>query len=372
MLLTESSLRSPLEDGRGWSFLENGLDAEGSNATQTATGACLQSGLCLLEVSSSKMPDMVHGRLAIPSLRPQFSGHETFPLRHLWLRKAYDAVEEQCKDGVAVNGVFSDPEAVARFGVGKNMVRSIRHWSLACGILEEVWHGLKPTPLAELLFGPRGVDPYLEHPATIWLMHWMVAGRAKRTTTWYWGFNYFSAQTFERDMLAGELNEYCRSLERKRASPGTIRRDVECFIRSYVPRAGASFTEELTEPLLGELGLIQQIGRSTFAFRRGPKPTLPDTVFLFALLEFWGKFSPTTSTLAFEAIAYEAGSPGRVFKLDENSVAERLVNIERITKGAISSSNTSGLRQVVKSRELRGDLALVAQSYKKAKIKEAA
>ncbi|WP_221035896.1 DUF4007 family protein [Pseudomonas savastanoi] len=27
-----------------------------------------------------------------PNQRPQFSGHETFPLRQLWLRKAYDAV----------------------------------------------------------------------------------------------------------------------------------------------------------------------------------------------------------------------------------------------------------------------------------------
>jgi hypothetical protein len=313
------------------------------------------------------------GRLNVPSSRPQFSGHETFPLRHLWLRKAYDAITEQSKDGPALNSsVFSDPEAVGRFGVGKNMVRSIRHWALACEIVEEVQNGLKATEVAEMLFGRHGVDPFLEQLATIWLMHWMVAGRGKRTTTWYWAFNCFSGQTFERDGLVSELSDYCRSIEKRRASAATIRRDVECFIRTYVPRVGASFAEELTEPLLGELGLIQQIGRSTFAFRRGPKPTLPDTVFLFALLDFWERFSPRASTLAFEAIAYEPGSPGRVFKLDENSVAERLTGVDRVTKGGVSSSDTAGLRQVVKTKELKPTASLLAQAYKKLRIKEVA
>jgi hypothetical protein len=312
-----------------------------------------------------------HGRLNIPSSRPQFSGHETFPLRHLWLRKAYDAVKEQCKDGPALNAsVFADPEAVARFGVGKNMVRSIRHWALACAILEESKRGLETTELAEMLFGRHAVDPFLEHLATVWLMHWMVAGRGNRTTTWYWAFNCFSAQTFERDALVAELTEYCQSIKNARASAATIRRDVECFVRTYVPRVGASFAEELAEPLLGELGLIQQIGRSTFAFRRGPKPTLPDAVFLFALIEFWEKFSSRASTLAFEAIAYEPGSPGRVFKLDENSVAERLTRIDRMTKGGISSSDTAGLRQIVKTRELKATTVLLAQAYRKPTTKE--
>jgi hypothetical protein len=289
------------------------------------------------------------------------------------LRKAFDAVKEQFHDGVAPHGVFSDPDAVARFGVGKNMVRSIRHWALACGVLEEKHFGLAPTTLAEFLFGAEGVDPFLESSATIWLMHWMVAGRAKRTTTWYWGFNCFSAQNFERDALAEELNEYCKFLEKTRASESTIKRDVECFIRSYVPRAGASFTEELTEPLLGELGLIQQVGRSTFAFRRGPKPTLPDSVFLFGLLEFWNEYSPSTGSLAFEAIAYEPGSPGRVFKLDEDSIAERLVAVERLTRGAISASDTAGLRQLVRTKQLRySELDVLEFGYKRARLKVAA
>jgi hypothetical protein len=70
-----------------------------------------------------------------PNVPPQFSGHETFPLRQLWLRKAFDAVAESGEP--APRSVFADEEAIVRFGVGKNMATSIRFWATACEIIEE-------------------------------------------------------------------------------------------------------------------------------------------------------------------------------------------------------------------------------------------
>src|SRR5690242_13526584 len=93
-----------------------------------------------------------------------FSGHETFPFRFPWLKKGFDAVQKD-------RSVFSRDDAITTLGVGKNMVRSIRHWCLAAGILEETKDGLATTPLANLLFADDGLDPYLEDPATLWLLH---------------------------------------------------------------------------------------------------------------------------------------------------------------------------------------------------------
>ena len=56
--------------------------------------------------------------------------------------------------------------------------------------------------------------------------------------------------------------------------------------------------------------------------------------------------SPRHSALSFEAIAYGEGSPGRVFKLDEDSVAERLFGLSDLTRGVLSWTDTAGLRQV--------------------------
>lgn len=301
---------------------------------------------------------MLRGLLACPDYKPQFSGHETFPLRHLWLRKAYDAV--------VLNGhsaLFSNPDAIVRFGVGKNMALSIRHWAIACEVIRETNNGFTTGPLGDLLFGPAKCDPYCEHPATAWVIHWMLAGRGVRTTTWYWAFNYFPNVAFEREDLARPIVDFCAQRPAIRASEMTIKRDVECFIRSYLPRAGSDSAEDLSEPVLAELGLIQQVGSKTFEFRRGPKPTLPDGVFLFALVDFWAAFSPATSSIPVEAIAYEPGSPGRVFKLDEDSVAERLLRAEELTKGALLWSDTAGLRQMIRTSEIANATELLEEAY---------
>ena len=91
---------------------------------------------------------------------------------------------------------------------------------------------------------------------------------------------------------------------------------------------------------------------------RGPKSTLGDGVFLYALIDFWGRFSPAASTLSFEAIAHEPGSPGRVFLLDENDVADRLLDLEEFTQGAFRWSETAGLKQVLRDAKLNLDVAL--------------
>ncbi|WP_215856827.1 DUF4007 family protein, partial [Acidithiobacillus ferridurans] len=119
------------------------------------------------------------GRL--PSVH--FSGHETFPLRQMWLKKAFD----QAIDGELIRkAAFADEAAIATFGVGRNMVASIRHWALACGVMREADQEFRISELAREILQDGGLDPYAEHPTTAWLAHWQLAGRCYRSTTWYW------------------------------------------------------------------------------------------------------------------------------------------------------------------------------------------
>ena len=74
------------------------------------------------------------------------------------------------------------------------------------------------------------------------------------------------------------------------------------------------------ESPLTELGIIKTLDeKDGFRFVRGPKQSLGGGVFIYALLEFWDYYS-TNKTLPFEAIAYENGSPGRIFALDEDDL----------------------------------------------------
>ncbi len=291
----------------------------------------------------------------------QFAGHETFPLRYGWLKKAFDEVNRLAKsDGADPRTAFTDEAAIAVFGVGKNMVASMRHWALAAGILSlDDEDGQRqgrpvPTPLGDALLAESG-DPYLEHPASLWLVHWHLASIPGRSTTWYWAFNELNEPAVDRDLLTlllmrriAALRESGRMKE-TRITETTVRRDVECFVRTYLAKSpsGKGAHEDNLESPLCELGLLQPLGvGSAFGFRRGPKPTLPDEVFLYGLHSFWTQLYPTRREFTVEAITHEPGSPGRVFMLDEESVADRLAGLADLTKGAIRWDESTGMRQV--------------------------
>lgn len=290
-----------------------------------------------------------------------FSGHETFPLRQMWLKKAFD----QAVAGERVpKASFTDENAIASFGVGKNMVSSIRHWAMACDIFRDTCKDpnfFEIAPTASEILRDGGLDPYAENPSTAWYAHWLLAGKGNRSTTWRWLFNHVTSPTFTRQELEGPLEDFARKLDpKKRISPSTLSRDLETCLRSYAPRFAGGSPEDFAEPLLGELGLLQEVHKGQFAFRRGPKATLHDGLFAYALLDFWENSAQGISSMAFETISYGEGSPGRVFKLDEDSVAERLMALSDLTDGHLVWTDTAGLRQVHKqpgdSEELRREL----------------
>jgi hypothetical protein len=264
----------------------------------------------------------------------------------LWLKKAFDSVQNRPYFGEAPKHIFADEGAIVDFGVGKNMVSSIRFWAVACNVLEESNDSYKVTSVADALFNEfQGLDPYCENISTVWLMHWFLASNPDRTTTWYYLFNHVVQQVFDRDFIgkaiAGELENI-----KAKISQATLKRDVECCIRSYVPRANSDSPEDLSEPLLGELGLIVHNSKDSFEFRRGAKRSLHDGIFGYALLDYWERLEASGSVMAFDRVAHDYGSPGRVFKIDENGIAERLISLEQITNGQIQWTEQAGLRQV--------------------------
>ena len=318
---------------------------------------------------------MLRGPLYHGDYSPQLSGHETFPLRYGWLKKAFDAVQDS-KDKDDNRSVFSGPDAIARFGVGKNMVASMRHWADVSGIIEASSgkKGVITTALGQLIFGENGLDPYMEEPATSWLIHWHLCGRPTKTT-WFWAFHYHPSITFERETLITGIKKLVEDRKWPRAAVTTIKRDVACFIRTYVAQSApgnASYEDGLDSPLT-ELGLIKPGGRrDEFRFVRGPKPSLGPGVFCYAVTDFWSRSFNYANTLSFEALNHEPGSPGRVFLLEENDMVDMLVALEEASDGFYRWSETAGLKQLIRQQELATKEALkyVKRDYSAVRHKE--
>ena len=249
---------------------------------------------------------MLRGPLGNNNYKPKFSGHDTFPFRYAWLTKLVNYLE----DGKAKIIKESDKkrlETITDFGVGLNMVKSIKHWSIATKVCDKEFN---LTEFGKLLFGKKNsFDPYLERVETLWLLHWMISSD-ETLTTWYYVFNYHQSIIINKETLANDLNSIGKFSKWKGISPNTIKRDIDCFTRTYTfSNKKGEITEDSLECPLAELGLINSTyTKGEYEIQKGPKLTLSDQIFEYALNDYWSK--QTNQIITFEKLLYDYGSPG--------------------------------------------------------------
>ena len=280
--------------------------------------------------------------------RVSFSGHESFPVRYSWLKKAVDGV---AGDPYA----FSRADAMVQLGVGKNMVTSMRHWALSLGMLEEAGTDrrnrnriLAVTPIGTSLFGDSGWDPFLEDPGTVWLLHWKLVSRPERATAWWWVFNHYPGTDFTKQDLQSALESVVAQNGWSRVTSASLKRDIDVFVRTYSPpRRAQVIHEDTLESPLSELGLIRE-SSSLKAYRlvRSEHRTLPTAVFTYALIEYLGSRNAGAQSVTLEELSFGEGAPGRVFSVNERGLLRHLEEIETLTDGAIAFDETAGLKQI--------------------------
>lgn len=295
------------------------------------------------------------GGCMLDLMHASFSGHETFAFRFSWLPKGVQAVMTDTTDF----DFFAREEAMVDLGVGKNMVKAIRHWCLATQLITTSGgrgnRKLEASEVGKALLAPDGLDPYLEDPGSLWLLHWLLATNTAKATTWRWAFGYWSQTEFTREGMVSELLSLLGRTGKSRANRASLGRDVDTFLHTYVPPrlSKRHALEDTLECPLVDLRLIRRDEvTDRYEFVTGPKPSLPAWVLGFAVLEYWERRVPG-ETLAFETLLYGEEAPGRVFCLSERSFAKRVEDIERWTRGAVSFDDTAGMRQLYRKRKIR-------------------
>ena len=280
--------------------------------------------------------------------RVSFSGHESFPVRYPWLKKAVDGV---AADPLA----FARDDAMVQLGVGKNMVKSMRHWGLSFGMLEEAGTDrrnrsriLDVTSLGKQLFGDAGWDPFLEDPGTAWLMHWNLISRPERATAWWWVFNHYPRTDFTRSDLQSALESLVAQNGWSRVTSASLKRDIDVLVRSYAPpRRAQVFQEDTLESPLSDLGLMRESSTANgYQLVRSEHRNLPAPILAYALVEYLASRPQGGKAVTLEELSFGEGTPGRVFCLSERGLLSRLEQIETLTNGAIVFDETAGLKQV--------------------------
>jgi len=198
------------------------------------------------------------------------------------------------------------------------------------------------------LLADDGWDPYLEDPGTLWLLHWQLASRPQRATTWWWVFNQYSGTTFTRADIQEALEMLGAQRRWTRVTSATLKRDIDVFVRTYAPqrRRNVLLEDTLDCPLV-ELGVIRASSREqSLTLLRAAHESLPDEVFAYGLAEYLRRRPAAARTVALEELSFADGAPGRVFCLDEPGLLRRLDRVEALTHGAVTFDETAGLKQI--------------------------
>jgi hypothetical protein len=295
----------------------------------------------------------------LPS-KPSFAGHESFPLRYGWLKKGFDAI---LTDPLAL----ASDEAMVELGVGKNMVRAIRHWGIAFRVWRPVGgprgSGLEPTELGCRLLSDDGWDPFIDEVGTVWLLHsWLVGDPEHATTPWYL-FARPRVGCFKKSEIVGELDVLASgAIGGRPTARSTIERDFDVSVRLYAHARAPDVEDALDSPLTA-LELIHATREpGAFALSLGGQPSLPDGIFAAYFIR-WLTREPRVA-IPFDDVWHAAGAPGRVFRLSENALMDRLSALVHWVP-VVQFDETAGIRQLLLHGSLPTEESILHLHYRK-------
>ena len=280
---------------------------------------------------------------AVP--KPIFARHETFHLRYGWLKKAYDQAKKDPQ-------IFHRVDATVKLGVGKNMVNAIRFWSVANKILktEGSMKNAKfvPTLMGDLIFNnENGLDPYLENPDTLWLLHWLLFAPPCQVPTWWMIMNNFNAtanidiENMTEDIIRNVTN----TAEWKMPSEKSIKKDVDVFLHTYTTKKDKLSMENYLDCPFRQLFLIQQRSRDEMRFVLGKKYNLSPLITAFACLDFIDRANITGKNISINSLVTELGSVGNIFKLNEHELTDLIRDASELSD-AIQIQDVNGSPQI--------------------------
>ncbi|UWG97332.1 DUF4007 family protein [Dehalobacter sp. DCM] len=276
----------------------------------------------------------------------RFRAHDTFFIRKGWL---YKGMKNVVRDRTVFMGDNGNPMDI--LGIGANMVKSLRYWLQAVGLTAEPPLGKKYqtlTPFGEIVYEN---DRYIEEIGTLWLLHYKLATNEADATAWYYFFNEFTRNEFNRHDFVKQLNTYIL-LNESEVSDRSLDDDFNCIINTYVPRIksnpGKVHPESNIDCPLGELSLVDIANKKAKTFKKSV-PKL-DSIHPLVVLAVIIDQAQGEKQIKISSIQNDKCNAGKVFNLDIITLTSLLNKIELM--GYIKVVRTAGLDYIDIEREI--------------------
>lgn len=282
--------------------------------------------------------------------------HETFSIRKGWIHKGV-------KNIALYPRLFTDKNVnpCDILGIGTNMVKSLRYWMTAVGIMEEISEGNQKvqrlTRLGEII---DNFDKYYEEDGTNWLLHYMLAKNEELATAWYWFFNIFKINSFDKQLFVRELSEFLHTEYDYDGSEKMLGDEFDCLIKTYCSKGKDSSPEDLNECPLTDLHLVE-MSDNKFYKKRTPDKDAIHPLIILAVISEQAQIAEKTEVLITDLLNKECNI-GKIFNLDRATCFFYLEQLQK--SGYLDIVRTAGLDVIQLKRQY--DFFDVVESYYRA------
>ena len=253
--------------------------------------------------------------------------HETFYIRDGWFEKALNTMKEN-----KPQNIFYKNDGVKFLGIGANMVKGLKYWLKAAGMINEKDNSL--TPYAQIILEK---DRYLGEDFTWFFIHYNLVSNKEECPVFNAVFNA-GIPTFTKGDMLEYLTDSLKQIDPK-VNPKYIDADLGVLISSYVHEGANDNPEDNYRCPLSMLKLIKK-DKNRYRMEKPKYVSLSYLLVYYALTKIY----EDTNSFVIEDSMNMNNSPAKLFHLDKYMYLQYLDDMRKA--GLIRINKTAGLNTV--------------------------
>lgn len=260
----------------------------------------------------------------------KLKGHESFSIREGWLTKGIFEISKNPK-------IFSEKNLTDIFGIGTNMVKSLKYWLIVSNlIIEDKKNGYVLSELGELI---KDKDPYIEDIFSLYFIHTYIVQNEERALIWNLFFNKCNLTEFSKDDLQARI-EYILKSNNLEYNVKILNDEISALLKTYTNEQKNDTPENnFTCPLV-ELKLIKKLDKDTYIKEKSSINNLDPYVVYWVLINQVKE----RDSINIEELLKEDNSVSKLLNLDKILLNDYLDILKRM--GLITLNRTAGLNMV--------------------------
>lgn len=267
--------------------------------------------------------------------------HGSFYMRSGWGTKIIQAIEED----KMIFTPSKEQQAIDNIGLGRVMIKALRYWSEAMGLTEEkkTQDGIQLVPL-DVYDYIKTYDLYFQRQGSLMLMHRNLALNKENATAWYWFFNEWESNTFNKESFTEAFQAYL-AVNGMNIKKDAVGKEFNCLKNTYIGDSKFdknSIMDEDTYPFLAPLKILQMKNKTTIEKRQLTSKDVPLEILIYSIAIDNFEESENGKQVNIDKLMEEKMQVGKYFNMKYSKLLEALMEAEN--QKFLSLNNNFGNR----------------------------